>query len=77
LRTEANCTVPPAGTLDIEGLTEYPCVAPTVTTAVFDVTVPAVLLVLVVVVVVVLVCCATAVIFTCPLLTEGTIAGAV
>jgi hypothetical protein len=58
---------------------EYPSVAPIVTTAVFDVTVPAVVLVLVVVVVVVVVsvCCATAVIFTCPLLTEGTTAGAV
>ncbi len=72
--------MPPAGTVDIEGLMEYPSVAPIVTTAVFDVTVPAVVLELVlvvVVVVVVLVCCATAVIFTCPLLTDGTTAGAV
>jgi hypothetical protein len=78
LSTEENCTVPPAGTLDTEGLMKNPGVAPIVTTAVFEVTVPMVLLVvLVVLVVVVLVCCATAVIFTCPLFVEGTTAGAV
>lgn|SRR5271165_3221895 len=82
LSTEENCIVPPAGTVDTAGFIEKPRVTPIVTTAVFEVTVVELLLVPVVLVVVVVLvvalgCSATAVMFTWPLLVEGTIAGAV
>jgi hypothetical protein len=70
-RIDVNCSVPPAGSVEIVGLMEYPCVTLTVTVAVFEVTVDVLLLP------VVAVCCATAVMFTTPLFVVGTVAGAV
>ena len=67
-RVAENCTVPPAGAVDTVGLIEKPEFAKTVTVAVLEVTVVAVES---------LVCWATAVISTCPLFVEHTVAGTV
>ena len=69
-RSAENWNVPPAGTVPVEGVTARPCPTPTVTMAVFEVTI-------LVLVVLLGTCGAVAVIITCPLFVVGATVGAV